>query len=44
MDDPTEDIRRQRLVEINAEPGSREALKPNTARSGTGTNWAETSR
>jgi len=27
MSDPTETIRRQRIVEINAEPGSREALK-----------------
>jgi hypothetical protein len=27
MDDPTEEPRRQRLVEINAEPGSREALE-----------------
>ncbi|MHB8971258.1 MAG: hypothetical protein ACYC4N_12495 [Pirellulaceae bacterium] len=26
MNDPTEAIRRQRLAEINAEPGSREAL------------------
>lgn len=27
MTDPTESIRRQRLTEINAEPGSREALE-----------------
>jgi len=27
MHDPTESIRRQRLVEINVEPGSREALE-----------------
>ena len=27
MSDPTEIIRRQRLYEINAEPGSREALE-----------------
>ena len=27
MSDPTETIRRQRLAEINAEPGSREALE-----------------
>lgn len=27
MNDPTEAIRRQRLVEINAEPGSRAALE-----------------
>lgn len=27
MNDPTEDIRRQRLVEINAQPGSRESLE-----------------
>ncbi len=27
MNDPTETIRRQRLVEINAVPGSREALE-----------------
>src|SRR5271166_29121 len=27
MPDPTEPIRRKRLVEINAEPGSREALE-----------------
>ena len=27
MDDPTEPIRRARLVEINAEPGSREAVE-----------------
>ena len=27
MTDPTEAIRRQRLAEINAEPGSREALE-----------------
>ena len=27
MTDPTESIRRQRLVEINAEPGSRKALE-----------------
>ena len=27
MPDPTEHIRRQRLVEINAEPGTREALE-----------------
>lgn len=27
MNDPTESIRRQRLAEINAEPGSREALE-----------------
>lgn len=27
MHDPTEPIRRQRLVEINAQPGSREALE-----------------
>jgi hypothetical protein len=27
MPDPTEPIRRQRLAEINAEPGSREALE-----------------
>lgn len=27
MSDPTESIRRERLVEINAEPGSREALE-----------------
>ena len=27
MQDPTETIRRERLVEINAEPGSREALE-----------------
>ena len=27
MSDPTEAIRRERLAEINAEPGSREALK-----------------
>ena len=26
MDDPTEEARRERLAEINAEPGSREAL------------------
>jgi hypothetical protein len=27
MTDPTESIRRQRVAEINAEPGSREALE-----------------
>lgn len=27
MSDPTETIRRQRVAEINAEPGSREALE-----------------
>lgn len=27
MPDPTESIRRERLAEINAEPGSREALE-----------------
>ena len=27
MNDPTEPIRRERLAEINAEPGSREALE-----------------
>ncbi len=27
MSDPTEPIRRERLIEINAEPGSREALE-----------------
>ena len=27
MSDPTESIRRQRVAEINAEPGSREALE-----------------
>jgi hypothetical protein len=27
LSDPTEPIRRQRLAEINAEPGSREALQ-----------------
>jgi hypothetical protein len=27
MSDPTESIRRQQLVEINAEPGSRDALE-----------------
>ena len=27
MDDPTEPIRRERLVEINAAPGTREALE-----------------
>lgn len=27
MPDPTESIRRQRLAEINAEPGSRQALE-----------------
>ncbi len=27
MNDPTETLRRQRIVEINAEPGSREALE-----------------
>ncbi len=27
MSDPTEPLRRQRLVEINAQPGSREALE-----------------
>jgi hypothetical protein len=27
MSDPTEDLRRQRLVEINAEPGGRAALE-----------------
>jgi len=27
MSDPTEPIRRQRLAEINADPGSREALE-----------------
>jgi hypothetical protein len=27
VSDPTEPIRRERLVEINAEPGSREALE-----------------
>jgi len=27
MSDPTEPIRRERLAEINAEPGSREALE-----------------
>ncbi len=27
MNDPAEDIRRQRLAEINAEPGNREALE-----------------
>ncbi len=27
MSDPTEPIRRERLTEINAEPGSREALE-----------------
>jgi hypothetical protein len=27
MDDPTEAIRRERLAEINAEPGSRQALE-----------------
>lgn len=27
MDDPTEDIRRARLIELNAQPGSREALE-----------------
>ena len=27
MDDPTESIRRQRLIEINTEPGIRESLE-----------------
>ena len=27
MDDPTEGLRRERLAEINAEPGSRQALE-----------------
>jgi hypothetical protein len=27
IDDPTEPIRRERIAEINAEPGSREALE-----------------
>ncbi len=27
IDDPTESIRRERVAEINAEPGSREALE-----------------
>ena len=27
MNDPTENIRRERLAEINSEPGSREALE-----------------
>lgn len=27
MSDPTESLRRERLVEINAEPGSREAME-----------------
>ena len=27
MNDPTESVRRERLTEINAEPGSREALE-----------------
>jgi hypothetical protein len=27
MADPTEDLRRERLAEINAEPGNREALE-----------------
>jgi hypothetical protein len=27
MADPTEDLRRERLAEINAQPGSREALE-----------------
>ena len=27
MSDPTEPLRRKRLAEINAEPGSREALE-----------------
>lgn len=27
MHDPTEDIRRGRLIELNAQPGSREALE-----------------
>lgn len=35
MPDPTEAIRRQRLAEINGEPGSREALKPSTVKCGT---------
>lgn len=34
MTDPTEDIRRKLVPEINAEPGSREASKPSTAKSG----------
>ena len=34
MSDPTEAARRERLVEINVVPGSREALKRSTARSG----------
>lgn len=27
MNDPTEEIRRERLIELNADPGSREALE-----------------
>ena len=34
MTDPTESIRREMVAEINAEPGSRAALKPSMARSG----------
>ena len=44
MTDETEPIRRQRLAEINAEPGSREALEASTARCGTLAKSPKTSR
>ena len=35
MTDPTEDIRKQMLAEINAAPGTVSTWKPSTGRSGT---------
>ena len=43
MSDPTESLRRERLAEINAEPGSREAWKPSAGKSGTPPNFVRTS-
>ena len=44
MSDVTEPFRRQRLAEINVEPGSRADSKPNTGRCGAQRNSARTLR
>ncbi len=44
MPNATEDARRQMLVEVNAQPGSREYLEAKQARSGRRTSFRRTSR
>ena len=44
MTDDTEHFRRNRLIEINAAPGSREASKPNMAKSGIRNSFLKISR